>query len=64
MNNLLLANSLDLMLNTVQSYYHWCPGLHTNMLKTIDDDKTVKYRMPLPIDPNVNFAGMVIGPKG
>jgi hypothetical protein len=34
------------------------------MLNLINDTSKVKYRLPLPKNSNLNFAGMLIGPKG
>ena len=52
------------MLNTIPAYYHWSPGTYTNMLSLLEDQTKTKDRLPLPQNNNVNYAGMVIGPKG
>ena len=65
LNNQLIANTDGhIQLNIVPNYYHWSPGLHINMLNLINDTSKVKYRLPLPKNSNLNFAGMLIGPKG
>jgi polyribonucleotide nucleotidyltransferase len=53
-----------MQLNTVPPYYHWSPGLHVNMNSLFEDQTKIKLRLPLPVSATINFAGMVIGPKG
>ena len=62
--NKLYAAHPALGLNTTPYYYHWSPGMHPNIARMINDPLKFKKKILLPHCHNINFVGLLIGPKG
>jgi hypothetical protein len=64
-----LANQLyavhpGLGLSTTPFYYHWSPGMHPNITKLLTDPTKFKKKIFIPSSQNINYVGLLIGPKG
>ena len=62
--NRLYAVQQGLSLCTTPFYYHWSPGIHPNITKLLSDPSKFKKKVYIPQSQNINYVGLLIGPKG
>lgn len=62
--NKLFAVHPALSLCTTPYYYHWSPGIHPNITKLLNDPQKFKKKVYIPTSQNINYVGLLIGPKG
>lgn len=62
--NRLYAVHPALSLCTTPFYYHWSPGIHPNITKLLNDPEKIKKKVYIPHSQNINYVGLLIGPKG
>ncbi len=62
--NRLYAVHQGLNVCTTPFYYHWSPGIHPNITKLLSDATKIKKKVYIPSSQNINYVGLLIGPKG